>query len=190
LRYWQWLGLRLGLPVGGVLVFGVVTGIRTDNSGLTSGALIAAAAVIILSAIEVPLINYAYARRRRKALESSAAGTLFAADGSQIGYLAGALSGPAESRSGLRSGRFTFDNTGVNFRVSRNRRAGDTSLAWKQISRVDVTPGRSPILARLKVITTDGQTVTWLLGGFQDLTAALSQLQLGDSHSADPTSLV
>ncbi len=101
LRDWQWIALRLGLPAGAVLVLGVVAGIKSHNSAVTSGALLAAgAAMVVAATIEVPLINNACARRRRKALQSSPAGTLLAVDGSQIGYLAGAASGlPAPARA-------------------------------------------------------------------------------------------
>jgi len=74
----------------------------------------------------------------------------------------------------------------VSFRAARNGRARDTSLAWKQLSRVDVTPGRSPIDVRLKVVTADGQTVTWLLRGFRELSAALSRLQLAHNDRTGP----
>jgi hypothetical protein len=178
LRYWQWITLRISLPMGAVLVFAVVTGISSHNSGMLYGALFATGAVIVIAAIEIPLIRGAVARRERRVRESSPAGTLFAAGGSQIGYLAGALTGPGESRRGLRSGRITIDQAGVNFRATRNDgHSRDTSLAWQQLSRLDVTPGSSPASARIKVVTTDGQTVTWFVNGFQDLSRALSHLQ-------------
>jgi hypothetical protein len=189
LHYWQWILLRLS-PVAAAPVVGVIAGVTGHNSGMTSGALIAAGAIVLIAGIEIPLIMGAQARGRRRTMESAPTDVLLAAHGSQVGYLAGAISGPSEARTGFRSGLINIDRAGVRFRASReNARVWDTNLRWEQIERVDVRSDKSPATARLRVVTTDGQTVWWRLPSFQDLCAALDQLQLGQTGTAGPSKL-
>lgn len=179
LRFWQWLALRMW-PYLAVVVALVVVGIVRHNSGIVYAALITAGVVVVLAAIETPLVLGAAARHERKAIQwwPLPPGTLFAAPGSQIGYLAGAASGPAASRAYLRRGLLILDSVGVQFRVSPD--AGepwDTTLRWPQIARIDAGPGRSPRSALVSVVTTDGKTLTWRVDGLDKLVTALDRLR-------------
>jgi hypothetical protein len=179
LRYWQWLALR-GSPFLAIPVVGAVAGVATHNRGLAYGGLVALGIVIVLAAVEIPLLHAAFARRQRRQLESWSLppGTLFAAQAYQVGYLAGAASGAAGSRSGLRRGRLILDDDGVQFQVSRStNEAWDTTLTWHEIARMDAGPGISPRSARLSAVTTDGKTVTWRFDGLDRLSAALDRLR-------------
>jgi hypothetical protein len=155
-------------------------GIERHNSGIVYAALITAGAVVLIAAIQTPLELAAVARHERKAIESWSLppGTLFAGRGSQVGYLADAASGPAESRAYLRQGLLILDDAGLRFQVSPGiTERLDSTLRWHQIARVDARPGRSRRDAQVSVLTTDGKTVTWWVDGFDNLITALDRLR-------------
>lgn len=178
LRFWQWVALRMW-PAWFCVAALAGVGFERHSSAMVYGALIAAGTAIVIAAIEGPLILRAVARHQRKVIQSWSLppGTLFAALGSQVGYLAGAASGPAESRAGLRRGLLTLNGDGVQFRGSASRsEPWDTTLAWPEIARIDARPGGSPLSVRVSVVTPDGKTVTWRTNGMGNLSAALDQL--------------
>jgi hypothetical protein len=179
LRFWQWLALRMWPYFAGVVALAVV-GIALHKTGIVYAALITAGAVVLLAAIETPLVLRAATRHERKFVQSwpLPPGTLFAAHGSQVGYLAGAASGPAESRAYLRQGLLILDSVGVRFRVSPDTsEPWDTTLRWPQVARIDAGPGRSPRSAQVSVVTIDGKTVTWRVDGLDKLITALDRLR-------------
>jgi hypothetical protein len=179
LRFWQWLALRMWPYFAGVVAL-VAVGIGLHNTGIVYASLITAGGVLVLAAIETPLILRAVTRHERKLFQawSLPPGTLFAAPASQVGYLADAASGPAESRAYLRRGLLILDNAGVQFRVSPSTAdPGDTTLRWHQVARVDAGPGLSARSARVSVVTTDGKTVTWHVDSLDKLITALGRLR-------------
>lgn len=179
LRFWQWQIMRMWPYFVGVIAL-VGVGIARHKPGIVYGALITAGAVVLIAAVQGPLILGAVARRERKAIQSWSLppGTLFAALGSQIGFLAGAASGPAESRVYLRRGLLTVDGAGVRFRGSPStHEPWDTTLSWPQIARVDARPGRSPRNALVSVVTIDGKTVAWRVDCLDELITALGRLR-------------
>jgi hypothetical protein len=188
LRFWQWLALRMWPYFAGVVAL-VAFGIVRHNAGIVYAALITAGAVVLLAAIETPLVLGAVTRHERKLTQawSLPPGTLFAAPGSQVGYLADAASGPAESRAYLRRGLLIIDRAGVRFHVSPGTgEPWDTSLIWPQVARVDAGPGRSPRSARISVVTTDGKTVTWRVDGLEKLITALDRLRQDQGMNTSP----
>jgi hypothetical protein len=163
----------------------VAVGIERHKSGIVYAALITAGAVILMAAIQTPLELAAIARHERKAIEprSLPPGTLFAGRGSQVGYLADAVSGPAESRAYLRRGLLILDGAGVRFRVSPGiTEPWDTTLRWHQVARIHARPGRSRRNAQVSVVTTDGKTVTWRVDGLDNLITALDRLRQDQDH--------
>jgi hypothetical protein len=171
-RFWQSLVLRLW-PSWVAAVACIVFGIAAHRTGLVYGALVALGLIIVVTVTAAPLMLGAIARIQRKAIRSLPAGTLFA--------------GPARSRSAWQRGLFILDGTGVQFRFSAvTSSPGDTVLTWPQIVRIYVRPNRSPVNARVDVVTTDGKTVTWSVDGMDDLSAALDLLRLDQGRNTNP----
>jgi hypothetical protein len=66
-------------------------------------------------------------------------GTLFAARATQVGVLAGAVTGRPAARNGLRRGTLTFGRIGVTFTHSgRPGSAAGTAVAWQQVCKLKV----------------------------------------------------
>jgi hypothetical protein len=171
----------------------IIIGVARHSSAIAYAGLIAVGIAVVIAAVQAPLILATVARQQRKATESGALppGTLFAAYASQLGYLADPASGPAESRSGLRRGLLALDTDGVQFRTSGTvSEPWDTTLTWGQIERIDAGPASSPVIARLTVITTDGETVNWRVGGLDKLSAALDGLRQDQQQADHPAAEV
>lgn len=113
---------------------------------------------------------------------------MFAARVSQVGTLAGAVSGPASARRGLRQGTLVLNATGVSFNSSA-RRGGqrDTNLSWQQLSAVRLSPSPGSAAGRLKAVTTDGQVVSWLIPHYScgTLIQALDRIRAEHAIPAD-----
>jgi hypothetical protein len=171
----------------------IIVGAARHNSAIAYAGLIAVGIAVVIAAVQAPLILATVARQQRKATESGSLppGTLFAAYASQLGYLADPASGPAGSRSGLRRGLLALDSDGVQFRTSGTvREPWDTTLTWGQIERIDAGPASSPVIARLTVITTDGETVNWRVGGLEKLSAVLDGLRPDQQEDDRPAAEV
>lgn len=118
----------------------------------------------LIAAIEIALLLRLQARRQRRVFDTAPQGTLFAARVSQVGTLAGAASGPASARRGLRQGTLLLNATGLSFTSpARRGTRRDTNLSWQQLSAVRLTPSPGAATGRLKAITIDGQVVSWLI---------------------------
>jgi hypothetical protein len=179
--FWQWLGIRLGPIVVAVTVFmAVLMGRSHAAAAVLLGLLVVAVVAVILPA-EALLIFRLAERRQQKLLSESPAGTLFAASVRQVGVLAGAVSGPASAREGMRPGRLRLDGTGLSFNSAPTRRKPcETDITWQHMSEMTLTPSPGSAGGRLNVITSDGQTVYWLIpafGGLAGLMKVLGRLQ-------------
>lgn len=144
------------------------------------------AAVIV--AVETALILRAFARRQQRLFSASPAGTLFASYVRQVGTLAGAVSGPASARRGLRPGKLLLTQGGVSFTPSRSRElSGETTLTWRQLSDVRLTPSQGTARGRLEAVTANGQVVSWIVpsSAITRLIGALGQLQADRLHRSD-----
>jgi hypothetical protein len=162
---WQWMAVRMGTAAGLVIVllaFLAVTSHKYASVGEL--ALVVFGFLAVILAVETPLILRVLARRQQRLLTSSPPGTLFAAYVRQVGTLAGAVSGPASARSGLRPGKLLLNGGGVSFTPSGNRGLPyDTTLSWRQLSDVRLTPSPGSACGRLEVITGNGQVVSWVI---------------------------
>lgn len=176
----RWLAIRLGLPAAVLLVAMAFLGVRGHNSAAVLGGLVALAVAALIGAIEIPLLLWLQARRQRRVFDTAPEGTLFAARVSQVGTLAGAVSGPASARRGLRQGTLLLNATGISF-TSSVRRGGlrETSLSWQQLSAVRLTPSSGSAAGRLRAITSNGQVVSWLIPSYSvgTLVQALDQIR-------------
>jgi hypothetical protein len=160
----RWIAIRLGLPFAVMLIAMALLSVQDHNSAALLGGLAAVAVAVLIYALEIPVLLRLQARRQRRVFDNAPEGTLFASRVSQIGTLAGAVSGPASARRGLRQGTLLINATGVSFTSSTRRGAQrDTSLSWQQLSALRLTPSPSKPSGRLKAITTDGQVVSWVI---------------------------
>ena len=91
----RWIAMRLGLPFGVPLIAMAFLGVQDHNSAAVLGGLAAFAVAALIRAIEIPVLLKLQARRQRRVFDTAPLGTLFAARVSQVGTLAGAVSGPA-----------------------------------------------------------------------------------------------
>jgi hypothetical protein len=160
----SWIAIRLSVPAAVVLVAMAFLGAHSRNSAAVLGGLAALGVAALIVGIEMPLVLWLLARKQRRVFASAPQGTLFAARVNQVGGLAGAVSGPASARRGLRQGRLVLNATGVSFSSSARRGTQrDTNLSWQQLSAVRLTPSPGSAAGRLKAITSDGQVVSWLI---------------------------
>lgn len=162
--FWQWLAIRLGPILLAVIVFSAVfAGKGHAAAALLLGLLVAGVVAVILPA-KALLISRLAERRQRQLLSESPPGTLFAGSVSQVGVLAGAVSGPLSAREGMRPGRLRLDRTGLSFASAPSRREPfKTDINWQLVSELRLTPSPGRAGGRLTVITADGQTVYWLV---------------------------
>jgi hypothetical protein len=177
---WQFLAARFGIPAAAVILIMAFLAVSSHNYasvGVLMVVVIGIAAVIV--AVETSLILRVLARRQQRLWTASPPGTLFAAHVRQVGTLAGAASGPSSARRGLRPGKLLLDGGGVSFTPSANRGPrSETSLTWRQLSDVRLTPNPGSAVGRLEVITTSGQIVSWLIpsGAVTKLIGVLDRL--------------
>jgi len=184
----RWIAVRMGFPYAVVLVAMALLGVRDHNPAAVLGGLAAVGVAALILAIEMPLVLRLQARRQRRVFDTAPHGTLFAARVSQVGTLAGAVSGPASARRGLRQGTLLINEDGISFTSSRRRGVQrDTNLRWQQLSALRLTPSPSKPTGRLKAVTTDGQIVSWLIGHSScgPLIQALDQIRA--QHPINPT---
>jgi hypothetical protein len=160
----RWIAIRLGVPAAVVLVGMAFLGVHSRNPAAVLGGLAALGVAALIVGIEMPLILWLLARKQRRVFDSAPEGTLFAARVRQVGRLAGAVSGPASARRGLRPGTLLLNAAGLSFSSSA-RRGGqlDTNLSWQRLSAVRLTPSPGSATGRLKAIAIDGQVVSWVI---------------------------
>jgi hypothetical protein len=183
----RWIAIRL-IPVAVVLMAFAFFGVYSRNSGAVFGALAALGVAALILGIELPLILRLQARTQRRVFETAPEGTLFAARVSQVGQLAGAVSGPASARRGLRQGRLVLNAAGVSFSsAARRGTQRDTNLSWQQLSAVRLTPSPGSAGGRMKAITFDGQVVSWLIPHYScgPLIEALDRIRAQHPMPAD-----
>ena len=183
----HWLAIRLGGAVAVVLVVMTFLGIRDHNSAALIGGLGAVGVMAVIGAIEIPLLLRVMARRQRRLLHAAPEGTLFAGRVSQSGVLAGAVSGPAAARRGLRQGTLLLNDAGICFAPAVKRgHQSEMELTWQQLSALRLTPSPASAGARLEAITSDGQAVSWLVPhyGVSALVQALDGIRA--SHGIGP----
>ena len=160
----RWIAIRLGAAAAPVIAVMAFLSVRDHNSAAAIGGLGALGVMAVIAAIEIPLLLRIMARRQRRVYETSPEGTLFAARLSQVGTLAGTVSGPNSARRGLRQGTLLLNAAGISFTSSAHRGGHrDTNLTWQQLSAVRLTPSPGSAAARLQAITGDGQAVSWLV---------------------------
>jgi hypothetical protein len=160
----QWIAVRLGAVAALMLAVVAFLGVRGHNSAAVIGGLGALGVMAVIAAIEIPLVLRVMARRQQRVFDTAPQGTLFAARVSQLGTLAGAVSGPESARRGLRQGTLLLNATGVSFTPSARRGGqGDTSISWQELSAVRLSPSPGSASARLQAITGDGRAVSWLI---------------------------
>jgi hypothetical protein len=163
--FWQFLAVRVGVPVGLVMVFLAFVAVRTHNYASVGKLMLLVFGIMAaIIAVEAPLILRALARRQSRLWAASPPGTLFAGYVRQAGTLAGAVSGPASARSGLHPAQLLLNDGGVSFTPSGNRGLpSETTLTWGQLSDVRLMPNPGTAGGRLEVLTTNGQVVSWLI---------------------------
>jgi hypothetical protein len=184
----RWIAIRMGLPYAVVLIAMALLSVRDHNSAAVLGGLAAAGVAALILAIEMPLVLRLQARTQRRVFDTAPHGTLFAGRVSQVGTLAGAVSGPTSARRGLRQGTLLINEDGVSFTSSTRRGVQrDTNLSWHHLSALRLTPSPGKPTGRLKAITTEGQVVSWLIGHFScgPLIQALDQIRA--QHPTNPT---
>lgn len=184
----RWIGIRLGVPAAVVLIAMAFLGVHSRNSAAVLGGLAALGVAALIGAIEIPLLLRLQARKQRRVFDTAPQGTLFAARVSQLGTLAGAVSGPASARRGLRQGTLALNATGLSFSSSARRGMQRyTNLSWQQLSAVRLTPSPGSAAGRLKAITIDGQVVSWLIPHYscETLIQALDRFRAQQPIPAD-----
>jgi hypothetical protein len=183
----RWIAMRLVLPFAVVLIAMALLSVQDHNSAAVLGGLAAAAVAALIAAIEIPLVLKLEARRQRRVFGTAPVGTLFAARVSQVGTLAGAVSGPASARRGLRRGTLLVNAAGVSFTSLTGRgEQRDTNLSWQQVSAVRLMPRPGKAGGHLKAITNDGQVVSWLIPHFSCETLINALYQIPAQHPINP----
>ena len=184
--FWQWLAVRLSTVAALMIVFLVFLAARSHNyASVAELGLVVFGILAVIMAVETPLILRVFARRQQRLFSAAPAGTLFATYVRQVGTLAGAVSGPASARRGLRPGKLLLNSSGLSFTPSGNRGLPcETTLTWRQLSDLRLRPSPGLAGGRLEVITTHGEIVSWLVpsSAITRLIEVLGRIQAGHLH--------
>lgn len=168
------LAVRIGIPMATVVAFLVVAGIRSHNGAMVSGGAIAIGLIVLIIAIEVPIILASQERARRRLLASAPEGTMFAAQAT-----------PMPNDRTFSRGVLTIEESGMTLsRLSKGGSVSETVLPWNEISHLSVKPATRGLRGVIEAQSSYGQGIVVSCTGTNRLIEILETMARGTEPTA------